>query len=482
MAKIRPLSFSLLFAFLLCISATQAKVPAQVDVVIIGAGLSGLTTAYELKKAGLSYHILELAPRTGGRVRTVHYQRPGEPEISADSGMEEYWESNPAVALLRELKLPVRSDFAASSMVLDRKLEPIVSDQDEFFQRVFTEAERQALTNFKKKIEPLVSRILSDKPLPPELLKLKDIAFSKWVEEQKVPRKVAEWIRISVECEAGTSWERFSALDGLEEFHIFLGGPQGKGEMSYRVIGGNEKFTDALSKQVGLEQISLNKRVNRVISQGHEVLVHYLDTATNDSGIIRGSHVVSTIPLFRLFEVQFEPALSAKKREAISTQTWGSYFKAHLFMPRKAERFWTRKETSILPILSDSELGVIYDGNPDQNTPTKIISLLITGDHAEAFNMMPLDEVRARILAGFDRLWPGFSKEVQGVEFYRFHPRAVAGWPVGRSRFDDLAKEVRRPENRVYLSGDFTEGTHSSGAFKSAYRVVSQILKERNKK
>ncbi|MBI3543000.1 MAG: hypothetical protein HY075_06985, partial [Deltaproteobacteria bacterium] len=54
----------------------------------------------------------------------------------------------------------------------------------------------------------------------------------------------------------------------------------------------------------------------------------------------------------------------------------------------------------------------------------------------------------------------------------------IAGWPVGRSRYDELSNEIRRPENHVYLSGDFTEGTHSSGAFESAMRVSRQIIAE----
>jgi len=40
---------------------------------------------------------------------------------------------------------------------------------------------------------------------------------------------------------------------------------------------------------------------------------------------------------------------------------------------------------SILPILSDSDLGVIYDGNPTQDGPTKVLSLLVHGDAAETF-------------------------------------------------------------------------------------------------
>lgn len=465
------------FAFL--ISSALAKVPAKVDVVIIGAGLSGLATAYQLKKAGVSYHVLELTPRVGGRVRTVEYKRAGVTTVYADSGMEEYWESNPAVALLKELNLPVRHDYAASSMILGGRLEILDDGEDTtaFQKKIFSKREFQLFLAFKKKAEAVLAEIRSGNALSAETLHLKDVAFSKWVAAQHVPQRVMDWVRISLECEIGTQWTQISALDGIAEFHIFAG----KGEESYRVNGGNQRFTEALADAVDKKNISLNKRVGRIVTRGNQVSVSYLDQETNESGVVLASQVVSTIPLFRLFEVQFEPPLSERKRMAITSQSYGAYFKAHIFVPESAKKFWTKGAHSVLPILSDSELGVIYEGNPDQDIKTKVISLLIYGHQADAFNMLPLDNVRTAIKGAFDRIWPGFSKEIEAIEFYRFHPRAIAAWPVGRSRFDALSQEIRKPENHIYFGGDFTETSHSDGAFISAERVVRQILEARRK-
>jgi monoamine oxidase len=42
------------------------------DVIIIGAGLSGLSTSYQIKKAGINFKILEAQGRLGGRIETIY--------------------------------------------------------------------------------------------------------------------------------------------------------------------------------------------------------------------------------------------------------------------------------------------------------------------------------------------------------------------------------------------------------------------------
>ena len=49
----------------------QNKVEDEVDVIIIGAGMAGLTAAKELHAANKSYIVLEARDRIGGRARMI---------------------------------------------------------------------------------------------------------------------------------------------------------------------------------------------------------------------------------------------------------------------------------------------------------------------------------------------------------------------------------------------------------------------------
>ena len=51
--------------------APVERVRAGTRVIILGAGVAGLAAAYELRKLGYDYEILEARPRTGGRAFTV---------------------------------------------------------------------------------------------------------------------------------------------------------------------------------------------------------------------------------------------------------------------------------------------------------------------------------------------------------------------------------------------------------------------------
>ena len=48
----------------------EADTPVSYDVIVVGAGMAGLSAAYEMKRAGLSVKILEQTERYGGRVFT----------------------------------------------------------------------------------------------------------------------------------------------------------------------------------------------------------------------------------------------------------------------------------------------------------------------------------------------------------------------------------------------------------------------------
>lgn len=444
------------------------------DVLIVGAGIAGLSTAYRLQKAGFSYRILELTPHVGGRVRTPSY-----PEgVSAEAGLEEFWRDNPTLEIFRELKVPLEQSAAPlSSFRYQGKIVPFTQNSGpEFLKSVLSPQQLRAFKVWDQKTASLAQAIRRQ-PMDKSLDALKDISFADWVRKRSgLAKDTQELIRIEMEPEIGTSWERISALDGIDEWRIF----STPGMPSFHVAGGNQLGVEAIADAVGRQHIRLNFQVTHIRSGPAGVEVTGTDTGNFQQQAFKASYVVTTVPLYRLLEIQFDPPLSPEIDHAIQSQGWGAYFTAHLLLDRAAAQFWKRRDGSILPILSDGPLGVIYGGNAqdrDLGKPTEILNLLITGDYAEQFNARTasLDQVRDELQKSLETLWPGIGRYVRKWAFYRYHPRAIAAWPVGRSRFDESSNLLRRAYGRVYFAGDFTEGSHSDGAALSAIRVVRDI-------
>ena len=92
--------------------------PDILDVLLVGAGLSGLATAYSLSHSGKSLLVLEARPEAGGRIRSVTNQ---DGAAIADLGPSWVWpEYQPTVAnWLRELNLSTKPQFTNGNAILD---------------------------------------------------------------------------------------------------------------------------------------------------------------------------------------------------------------------------------------------------------------------------------------------------------------------------------------------------------------------------
>lgn len=452
--------------------AVSAEPAKEVDVVIVGAGLSGLTTAYELKKAGLSYRLLEMEPRVGGRVRTGTYPDQAQAEV----GLAEFWSGNPAIELAKELNVKLEKvEPGLSSFVIDGKVYPFTdayNSNQEFIKSALKD-DYAKFAEWDARMAKMIHQ-LEEGPPSAEMMELKNISFYDWLEKQPELTPLARGlVRAVVEPEIGTDIKKIGALDGIAEWHLFTG----PGAVPWHCVGGNQKLTEAIADAVGREHLTLNAQVTNVIDTDSGVEVRAVDTSDFQNHTFRAKYCVLTMPLYRLFEVQFAPRLSDEVYRSVNSQGWGAYFTAHCIMKKEAEKYWTVDGANILPLLAGGPIGVVYPGHAPAGGDKIMVNLLVTGAAAERYNsrMISFDDVQKMIENGMEKQFPGIKPMIERWTFYRYHPRAIASWGVTRSRFDDLSEVMRRAHGRLYFAGDFTETTHSDGAMKSAYRVSSQI-------
>lgn len=463
-------------------SAARPEAP----VCIVGAGLTGLTLAYELEKAGIDSLLLEAGTRPGGRIQTVTFADGA----TAEAHMEEYFERSPAVALLRELELPLVEDVAHSTVRLDGTIHPYQGegDRDTYLTGLFDEEEREAFLRWNATAWDLYTELheshYAGKPLPPELVELTRVSFADWIAAQGLPHRVSEWIRVTVEPEMAIEWDEISALDGIDEFRLFLDTPDGFGEKNYHVEGGNTGFVEALVSRLDPGSVRTQTRVTAIEQTASGVTVRALE---RERQYVEADCRLAavTVPVSHLGRIQFVPPLEDDVWRAVETTRMGSYIKVHFRLDPEAAPLWEDENgESILTLLSDSLAGSIYDvtdlQSGDDAGAERVLTLLLHARFARELMNERHDVIRERTAEALDALFPGVRPHLRSAEIF-VYPQAVAYWPVeeGRSRFDDLANALRRPHGRIYIGGDTTEDSHSEGATVAALRMARQILERR---
>ncbi|MBI2897759.1 MAG: FAD-dependent oxidoreductase [Deltaproteobacteria bacterium] len=457
--------------------ARPAGSVSHARVVVVGGGLAGLVTAYELEKSGIETHVLEATDVWGGRVTTAYYA----PDLHAEFGMQEVWATNPLLEVARELHVPIEGEAepAFSSIILDGRVVPFLQDTpDEYFASFLRPDERQALRDWLGNAERLHHLAKTAGLRDGYVRDLEGISFKTWIDQSGVPPRVAEFLRLTIECELAADWEQFSALIGLLEFEVFFG----DGAPNYHVQGGNQRVIDALVGAIRGEK-TLGATVTQALrTRGSDgatrVRVQYVKDHVLSS--VEGERVVLAVPFVRLHQILTEPPLSEEKWQAIRTLMRGQYTVVHFLVDKQIDSLWGGDGGNPFPVLSRGPLGVIYGINettPDSQ-PLQVFSLLVYGMAANAWHMAPREQKVREALAELDRLWPGFSGHVRETHAYSHHPAAIPIWPPGRSPIDEGGDALRAPEMGLWLAGDYTLNAHSEGAVRSGLRVAREIARD----
>ncbi|WP_229052494.1 FAD-dependent oxidoreductase [Aeromicrobium sp. Leaf350] len=232
------------------------------DVAVIGAGLSGLTTAKRLKDLGHSVVVLEASPRVGGRMRNIDI---GHGVITEAGGQWIGSLHTRLLQLLDELGLATFETYTAGQTVYLRR------GKRTTFAGTIPPMAPLALADFAQaqiRLERMAKKVPAEEPWTAPKAKLWDtITFGRWLDSHCHTAEARDMFDLGFELIFSESLHEISLLKVLHQIGTsggveFMMNTQ-DGAQELRVVGGTQAIADALVQDLG-DGVVLNSPVTAI--------------------------------------------------------------------------------------------------------------------------------------------------------------------------------------------------------------------------
>ncbi|WP_372729154.1 flavin monoamine oxidase family protein [Nocardioides sp.] len=458
----------------------QGSLPGKVDVVVVGAGISGLVAARKVARRGHSVLLVEARDRVGGRVLNHRLDGGG---VIESGGAFIGPTQNHLARLARELKVRTFREYTTGNSVYVSRTTGRVEYQGTIPPDPTILADAG---NLLTQIDAYAAEIPVDAPWAhPRAAEWDAMTLGEFIRRNAINADgVENLIRSWTQPGFGADPHELSFLYTL--WYIACSGNERNvgtfsrnadtenGAQERRFVGGSQLIPLRLARQLG-DIVALDAPVRRIVQRDHRAVVH---TAR---GRVRAKRVIVAAPPPMVLDIDWYPQMPTRRRELLRHLDMGQLMKCDAIY---ATPFWREAGLNGFGISDSGAVRVAFDNSPRSGEPGVLLAF-VGGETWREYGVQGRRQRKRAVLAGFAEMFGEQAlRPIDYVEHDWTHERWTGGGPVANYAPGTMLKfgsAIRRPFGRVHWAGTETSTYwtgYMDGAVRAGKRAATEVLEK----
>jgi monoamine oxidase len=445
----------------------------QVDVVVAGAGLAGLTAARKLADAGRSVVVLEARDRVGGRTLS---ESIGDGQ-AVDVGGQWIGPTQERMYRLAAeagvVTFPTNTE-GANLLELGGRLRRYSGTIPRLGPLVLLDVARS-----QRKLNRMAREVSAEAPWEaPRAGEWDSQTMRTWIERNVRTSAARELFEVACSIAWGAPSQQLSLLHVL--FYVSAAGSFERildtegGAQQDRFVGGSQQLSLWLAARLG-DRVHLSAPVRRIEQTKDSVQVYA------DGVEVTGRRVIVAVPPNLAGRIEYDPLLPPRRDLLTQQMPQGMTTKCQAVYETP---FWRERGLSGEAVSATGPVGVVFDNSPRDGRPGVLVAF-VTGEPARGLASMSAEDRRQAVVSCLVRLFgQQASAPIRYVERSWEREEWTRGCPTCRfpaGGWTAWGPWLRVPVDRIHWAGTETATEWSGymeGAVQSGERAAREAIEE----